>query len=217
MHGNDIQSTPTASDKVRIRRRTVFRVLAASALTLGLAAGGGYLWLDSTSEARNLGAPACAAVQPSGAAASPQSLPEVCGLLDRLTAAWAAMDADAFGAVFTEDATYTSYIGTHYQGRTDIVEGHRAGFASFLKGTKLADSYLDIRFYGPDTAVVTSRGDTYDGARKSAAELSKVQTYTVVRQHGDWRIAAFQNTKRQNVMERISFLWAPGTKPAAER
>ncbi|MEV0298823.1 SgcJ/EcaC family oxidoreductase [Nocardia sp. NPDC050710] len=125
--------------------------------------------------------------------------------------------ADAYGAVFTEDATYTSYLGTYYRGRTDIVEGHRALFDSFLKDTRLADSFLDIRFYGPDTAVVTSRGDTYKGEREQARDLSKTQTYTVVRQDGRWLIAAFQNTKRSNVMERFSFLFSPDSKPSAER
>ncbi|MFI9505686.1 SgcJ/EcaC family oxidoreductase [Nocardia sp. NPDC052566] len=212
-----MSTNATAATKPRSKRRTVSRVLAASAVTLGLAAAGGYLYLDNTSDAQRLGTTSCAAVKPSGAAASQQSLREICATLDELTGAWARADAVAYGAVFTEDATYTSYIGTHYEGRADIAEGHRAGFASFLEGTKLADSYLNVRFYGPDTAVVTSRGDTYKGERKKQADLSKVQTYTVVKQDGRWLIAAFQNTKRQNVMEKFSFLWAPDTTPAAER
>lgn len=70
----------------------------------------------------------------------------------------------------------------------------------------------------PGTAVVTSRGDTYKGAPKKPEDLSKTQTYTMVRQDdGGWRIAAFHNTKRQTVMERISFLMAPDTKPQAEK
>jgi len=82
----------------------------------------------------------------------------------------------------------------------------------------VADSYLDIRFYGPDTAIVTSRGDTYTGRRPEPGELSKTQTYTFVRQNdGTWRIVAFHNTKRQSAMERISFLFAPQTKPQAEK
>ncbi|MEU2256114.1 SgcJ/EcaC family oxidoreductase [Nocardia xishanensis] len=199
------------------RRRKTVRVLAATALVLGLAAGGGYLWLDKTSEVRNLGTSDCSDVVPTGAAATPEAVAEICAVLDRLTEAWAAGDADAFGSVFTEDATYTTYVGTYYEGKADLVEAHRALFDGFLKGTELADSYLGIRFYGPDTAVVTSRGDTYKGERKSAGELTKTQTYTLVKQDGRWLIAAFHNTKRGNVMERISFLFAPDTRPAAER
>ncbi|MGW5346680.1 hypothetical protein [Streptomyces sp. NPDC004050] len=45
-----------------------------------------------------------------------------------------------------------------------------------------------------------------------------MQTYTLVRDtDGVWRIAAFHNTRRQNAMERSSFLYSPATAPKAER
>ncbi|MEU6389141.1 hypothetical protein [Streptomyces sp. NPDC046939] len=50
--------------------------------------------------------------------------------------------------------------------RRDIVDSHPALFAKFLKGTQLADEILDVRFYGPDTALVTGRGHTYKGSTK---------------------------------------------------
>ncbi|WP_240777961.1 SgcJ/EcaC family oxidoreductase [Nonomuraea basaltis] len=184
-------------------------------LTLGLAAAGGYAWLNGTSEVHNTGTSQCTAVTPSGPADAHR---QVCGVLEQLTGAWSRSDADAYGALFTGDATYTTYVGTHYQGRRDITEAHRALFGGFVKGTKLADSYLGIRFYGPGTAIVTSRGDTYDGEPKQPGELSKTQTYTLIRQDdGAWRIAAFHNTQRQPVMERISFLFAPQSQPQAEK
>ncbi|WP_119726834.1 SgcJ/EcaC family oxidoreductase [Thermomonospora amylolytica] len=198
-------------------RRRVKRVLGVAALTFGMAAGGAYLWLDSTSDVRNTGNPDCAAVTPTGTPAA-DGHRQVCAVLSSMTDAWGRGDADAYGAVFTEDATYTTFVGSHYQGRHDIVESHRALFGGFLKGTRLADSYLSIRFYGPTTAIVTTRGDTYKGKPKKPGELSKTQTYTLIRQDdGQWRIAAFHNTKRQRVMERISFLFDPDTKPAAEK
>ncbi|MET9693565.1 SgcJ/EcaC family oxidoreductase [Streptomyces sp. NPDC006514] len=107
-------------------------------------------------------------------------------------------------------------MDTYHQGRGDITEVHRALFCGFVKGTKLADSLLGIRFLGPDTAFVTSRGDTYTGGKPG--ELTKVQTYTMVREaDGQWRIAAFQNTQRQPVMEKVSFLLSSGTIPAADK
>lgn len=133
-----------------------------------------------------------------------------------MTEAWGRNDADAYGAVFTENASYTTFIGTHYQGRSDLTAAHRALFTGFLKDTKLADSYLGVRFYGGNVAIVTSRGDRYENDRP--AELSKTQTYTLVReQDGQWRIASFHNTQRQRVMERISYIFDPETKPQAER
>ncbi|MER5761046.1 SgcJ/EcaC family oxidoreductase [Streptomyces sp. NPDC002082] len=211
-------SDPAAPPAPRSRRRTLKRALIGTALALGLTAGGGYLWLDATSEVKATGSAACTAVTATEAGTGGRTgdRDAVCGVLASLAGAWGAADADAYGALFTPDATYTTYVGTHYQGRGDITEAHRALFGGFVKGTELADSILGIRFLGPDAAVVTSRGDTYEGGRP--AELSKVQTYTLTRESdGQWRIAAFQNTQRQPVMERASFLLSPGTVPGAEK
>jgi uncharacterized protein (TIGR02246 family) len=130
-----------------------------------------------------------------------------------LVQAWERNDADAYGALFTEDATYTTFVGTYYRGRRDIVASHKALFEKFLAGTKLADEIVDVRLLGPDTVVITGRGDTYKGAKPK--KLTKVQTYTMIRESdGQWRIAAFHNTKRKPLLEAISFKFAPDTAPA---
>lgn len=139
----------------------------------------------------------------------------VTAVLDSLADAWARGDADAYGAHFTEDATYVTFVGTRYQGRQDIADSHRALFAKFLGGTRLAHEVLDVRFLGPDAAVLTSRGDTYKGEHPK--KLTKVQTYTLVRDGGRWLVAAFHNTQRKALMESISFRFAPETRPKAER
>ena len=135
-------------------------------------------------------------------------------LVYALEDAWARHDADAYGALFTSDATYTTFLGTRYRGRAEIVESHRALFARPLRGTRIANDILDVRFYGPDTAVLTSSGDTYKGGRPE--RLGKVQTYTIVRRpDGAWRIAAFQNTKRRPLLEELSFRLAPAARPGS--
>ncbi|HEX3269497.1 MAG TPA: SgcJ/EcaC family oxidoreductase [Ktedonobacterales bacterium] len=124
----------------------------------------------------------------------------VTAVIASLLDAWARHDADAFGALFTDNATYITWLGTYSCGRREIAESHRALWTKFLKGTRLADQILDVRLVGPDTAVVTSRGDTYK--RKRPKKLTKVQTYTLVHESdGHWRIAAFQNTKRKPLFE----------------
>lgn len=199
-----------------MNKKAVKRTALVAAAVLALGAGAAYLYLDTTSGIRRTGSESCADVIP--ADADRHDGEAVCATLDALTAAWGAGDADAYGRQFTENATYTTYVGTHYEGRADITEGHRALFRDFVKGTKLAASYLDMRFLGKDVVLLTGRGDDYTGARPEPAELSKVQTYTLVRDaDGVWRIAAFHNTQRQNVMERFSFLYSPGTAPGAER
>jgi uncharacterized protein (TIGR02246 family) len=142
------------------------------------------------------------------------STEQITALIDATIAAWASGDGAAYAANFTADASYITFVGTVYSGRDEIARAHQALFDKFLQGSSLWDDILDIRFLGPDTAVVTSRGDVgKHGSRPS--KLGKVQTYTVVREaDGRWRIAAFQNTKRKALMEKISFAFAPETAPA---
>ena len=128
-----------------------------------------------------------------------------------LAQAWERGDSDAYGALFTEDASYTIYVGTVYHGRRDIVESHRVLFAKFLKGTKLSMGPMRVRYYGADTAVITGTGDTY---KRRPRKPTKVQTYTLVRQaDGSWLIAAFHNTQRKALMEAISFRFSPQLRP----
>lgn len=197
-------------------RRRLGRIAAAVA-GLVAAGAGGLRWLSATSAPRDPGRPDCAAVPVTGpAAAGGPDHRAVCATLGALVHAWDAGDAEAYGAAFTPDATYTSWVGTHYAGRDDIVASHRALFAGVLAGTRLIDSYLSVRFVHPDVAIVTTRGDTYTGDRPPAVP-GKVQTYTLVRDGAGWSVAAFHNTQRRPVMERIQFLWEPGSRPAAQR
>ncbi|WP_037368896.1 SgcJ/EcaC family oxidoreductase [Amycolatopsis orientalis] len=137
----------------------------------------------------------------------------ITAVLDRLVAAWDSADGAAYGAEFTADATYLTYVGTLYQGADEIGRAHQALFDSFLKGTRLFHEVLSIRHLGPDAAVVVTRGAT--GKVSKAAELNKVQTYSLVRTEAGWKVAAFQNTKRKPLMEAVSFKFQPASKPAA--
>jgi uncharacterized protein (TIGR02246 family) len=133
-------------------------------------------------------------------------------VLARIAEAWAAHDGAAYGAEFTEDASYVTFVGTHYRGAKEIGDVHAALWQKFLKGTKLAYELTDLRIHG-DTAIVVTAGDTYKNTLP--ARLKKVQTYTLVRgADGAWRVAAFHNTKRAALMEKISFKFEPRTIPA---
>ncbi|GLY64972.1 hypothetical protein [Amycolatopsis taiwanensis] len=56
------------------------------------------------------------------------------------------------------------------------------------------------------------RGANYKGTKPS--NLDKIMTYTLVRTESDWKVTAFQNTKRKPLMEAISFKFQPASKPA---
>lgn len=64
-------------------------------------------------------------------------------------------------------------------------------------------------------AVVNGRGETFKGSRPR--KLTKIQTYGLVRQKdGEWRIAAFHNTKRKPLAESISYRFAPASSRPPE-
>ncbi|WP_277212395.1 SgcJ/EcaC family oxidoreductase [Isoptericola croceus] len=199
------------------RRRRWWRVAVGAAVILAMATAGCLTYLRATSAVAANGVARCADVPVSGVSA-PGAVAGVCDVVDGLEASWAAHDASAYGSAFTPDATYTTFAGTHYAGRQDIIDSHAALFDDVLNGTRLDNSYLALRFLTSDVAVLTVRGDTYEGDTPGTS--TKVQTYTLVRADGGdqgWSVAAFQNTQRKPIMERIQFLWMPGTVPAAER
>ncbi|MFE0254423.1 SgcJ/EcaC family oxidoreductase [Streptomyces sp. NPDC059010] len=138
-------------------------------------------------------------------------------LLDESRAAWNRGDGSAYGRCFTQDATDVTFVGTVYHGGPEIGRAHQSLFTGFLKGTELSLDITDIRFYGPDTAVVVTRGAVGKGrpkAKPKPKRLDKLATYTVVRESGaGWRIAAVQKTRHKRLMEAVSFRLQPETRP----
>ncbi|MFE3546756.1 SgcJ/EcaC family oxidoreductase [Nocardia sp. NPDC059177] len=111
------------------------------------------------------------------------------------TAAWAAGDARAFAATFTEDAEYVTWFGRHYTGRAAIEASHAALFSSFLKGTRLDGEITRLRLLTPDVAVLDGRGAVLKGTRTRNRRNTKDYVYVAVRRANGWRFAAFHNTK----------------------
>jgi uncharacterized protein (TIGR02246 family) len=133
-------------------------------------------------------------------------------LFDTMNDAWARADAEAFGSVFTEDADYVIYTGTHYRGRAKIIDTHDALWSRFLRGTRLHGEIDRIRFPGPDVAVVISRG-TVVKKHTRRPKADKVQTLVAVRGDDGWRFTAFQNTRRKPLLEWISSRSEPRMAP----
>ncbi|MEU4829889.1 SgcJ/EcaC family oxidoreductase [Streptosporangium sp. NPDC023615] len=125
---------------------------------------------------------------------------EIRDLLGRLTEAWNAGDADAYGELFTEDADYVTFFGLRLTGRPAVVEAHRALFEGPLKGSRLTGDPAgrdgaDIRRVRPDVAVVIFTGSV-TGA-DAPPDPARDSIVTLVAVHDDaWRFTAFQNTRR---------------------
>ncbi|MFJ9826462.1 SgcJ/EcaC family oxidoreductase [Streptomyces sp. NPDC101160] len=139
-------------------------------------------------------------------------------LLQSSADAWGRGDGAAYGTHFTDDATDVTFVGTTYHGGQEIGRAHQALFDGFLKGTRLVVDVVDLRFYGPDTAIAVTHGEVTKGAARPR-RLGKRATYTLVRtpggDGGEWRIAAVQKTKHARLMEAFSFRAQPKTAPAA--
>ena len=213
----DQTATPDPTSKSSRRRRLAI-TLISSFVAFAVLLSAGYLWLVSQSTVQNLGTQECHHVRtqstltPAQEAAAREG---VCDAIDRLATAWADQDANAYGQTFTDNATYITFAGTYYTGREDIIASHAALYQGPLSDTRLADRYLDLQLLTPDVAILTTRGDTYEG--NEPGELTKVQTYTLINSGEHWKIAAFHNTQRKELMEQIQFRWMPETTPTTER
>jgi uncharacterized protein (TIGR02246 family) len=126
---------------------------------------------------------------------------EIKNLLSRMVAAWDAGDARAYAREFTEEANYVIYAGIAYRGREEIERGHVPVFETYQRGSTMRIRVLSATHLSDDVAVVLTEGGL--GKRKPG-KLNKVQTFTLVRQDGTWRCAAFQNTKKNRVMVAVN-------------
>jgi len=123
-------------------------------------------------------------------------------LCQRLTDAWNAGDATAYGDLFTVDADYVVFNGVHLEGRNAIAESHRWLFEGPLRGTRLGAGATPaapprVRFVRPDVAIVISGGGmTMAGDPTPDPGHDSIQTLVAVQEADGWRFASFQNTRR---------------------
>jgi uncharacterized protein (TIGR02246 family) len=116
----------------------------------------------------------------------------VLAVLELLYAAWAAGDADAFAALYLDDATVVR-PGVLHRGRAAVRDFMAAAFAGPLKGSRGIDDQQDVRIIG-DTAIIVSRaGILMAGEQSLPAERERHATWVLCRRDGRWMIAAYSN------------------------
>jgi len=138
-------------------------------------------------------------------------------LMQRLYEAWGEGDADAFAALFTEDADYVTFDGSLSKGRQAIADIHRPLFEGFMKGSRLTGQTTAVRFLAPDVALVHSEGAVLrKNQRRPSRRALSVQTNVAVRQGDRWLLTAFQNTRyrpwTKTLLGRVLLLLAPRPK-----
>ncbi|POM22838.1 SnoaL-like domain protein [Actinomadura rubteroloni] len=114
-------------------------------------------------------------------------------VLDRFVGAWAANDADAVAAVYTEDATLVM-TGIFQNGREEIREFMRTAFDGQLTGSRATNKPRLIRRINDDTVVVISDiGIIMAGENAVPEDGRRVATWTITRVDGEWFITAYHN------------------------
>jgi uncharacterized protein (TIGR02246 family) len=117
-------------------------------------------------------------------------------LYRRLLDGWNEGSGSAFAAPFAEDGDLVAFDGTHFEGREEISAFHQELFDRWMKGTRLVGEVRDVRFLGPDAAVVHAVGGTVmRGKTEPSPERDSIQTLVATREDDGWRLAAFQNTR----------------------
>lgn len=132
-----------------------------------------------------------------GAAASREE--KAIATVRALEEAWAAGDADAYGAFHSPTATYVAFDGTLMTGSTEIADGHRELFAGIMKGSRLLAVDRTSRLVGADTVVVVQRAGIVMSWQRSRTHPSRKRLSTntsLLRSiDGTWLVEAFQNTR----------------------
>jgi len=113
---------------------------------------------------------------------------------------WNSGSGEAFAAVFAEDGDLVGFDGTHFRGRREIAPFHQQLFDTYVKGSRLVGKVRSVRFLTPDVAVMHAVGGTVmAGESDLAPDRNSVQTLVAAKRDGDWRIAAFQNTRAEYI------------------
>ncbi len=127
---------------------------------------------------------------------NPASEEAVRALYQELMDGWNRGSGAAFASVFTEDGDLVAFDGTHFRGRKEIAPFHQQLFEKWLKGTRLVGEVRDVRFLSPDVALMHAVGSTVmRGKSEPSPERDSIQTLVATREGGQWRLAAFQNTR----------------------
>ncbi len=114
--------------------------------------------------------------------------------------AWNRGDAEAFGAHYAEDGSFTNILGQQLYGRKAFIRQHAIIFSTIYKGTQNTLSVTKVQFVRPDVAVVDIEAVLH-GAKQlppgvKAADDGALHTKlqeVMTKERGGWMIVAFHN------------------------
>jgi uncharacterized protein (TIGR02246 family) len=113
----------------------------------------------------------------------------------RMEAGWNAKSGVLYAKPFAADADYVIVNGMHLRGREAIEKSHQQIFDTFYKHSTLSIAVKQIRFLRPDVAVVHISGNNRVRQGEETIEMNGTITLMMTKEKGEWKIAAFQNTR----------------------
>ena len=114
-------------------------------------------------------------------------------------AAWNAGDAIAFSARTTPDVVFTNIVGMFSVGRGPFEAQHAKIFSTIYKDSRLKQTMVHLAFVRPDVAILDTLAELTGfshlppGAEAADGVLRTRLEQVVVRQDGEWWVAAFHN------------------------
>ena len=117
--------------------------------------------------------------------------------------AWNRGDANAFGARYRPDGTFTNVNGAFHVGRDEFNQRHAEVFAGAFKGSTLSLTPRLLRFIRPDVAIVdVDVGLSHCRIKPPGIQADPDGTLhtclllVLVKEGGTWWIAAYHNVWR---------------------
>lgn len=124
-------------------------------------------------------------------------------LIDQQVNGWAAGDSVAYASVFTADADYVTFLGSHYKGPDAIAAAYVPLFRKLLSGTRLRVDIRQVRFLTPDVALIRANAAVVKASRRRDRRNARVNTSVAVRTDSGWLLAASQNTTHRRFAEKL--------------
>ncbi len=111
-----------------------------------------------------------------------------------LEAGWNAGDGSTFAASFAEDADYVIIDGHYIKGRQAIAQGHQRIFDMIYRDSHNVATVHQIRFIGDDVGIAHVEWRLTFQQDEAVHNARAMSTIVMIKAHGTWSIAAFQNT-----------------------
>jgi uncharacterized protein (TIGR02246 family) len=117
--------------------------------------------------------------------------------------AWNRHDISALADLFTENADFITVIGKWCKGKKEFYDYHVRLHQVMFKDSIWKTTDTQVRFLNPEVAIVhvnwTITGDRNADGTPRPNSRDGIFTQVMVKQGGQWRITASQNTNIQSV------------------